>query len=537
MKQDWSLTRRTDRSQPTGSLWVPQLEGDISTLDHTRNHSAIHPARLLVIVALVAAVLGLIAFLATSVITGAGSRATAGHSASAGAATAPSASNTFGESPSFTLPFPPNPADRATRPGEVPSLYADGLPCSIGCLPYAAETGWPLRPFHRQHAIRAGLNELRPESLHVGVDIQARDGARVYAVQPGVAQVLAPSGPDGRIQVGNYIYWHINPNVRTGELVTPFKTVLGTVMSGYGHMAFSEIGADGQYANPLRPGGSMLKPYSDHAQPVIGRPSVSRDGQVVVPAYDPQTFIRKTKYYTPVLAPAAVAYRLYNSHGDPVTPLEWSFRGTHLLQFAERSLIYAPGARDPGYSCFATRSVCIPHWIYRVADGLAPPLPATLDPGRYRLTIYAWDWANNKTALDTTVTMTANGWRPIGHIPSSLFTLPGYFQRDLLLPPPRARQPLPRFYQPAPQEAPSRVLAGPQAPVAPPAPSRHVTSPTTGEPGSTPTGHGTVSPTGAGTGSPTGQGSPAPPTGERTPSPTSQPEPAPGGPPRAQPPR
>jgi hypothetical protein len=532
VKQDWSHRRRSDRSQPTGSLWVPELGGDISTLDHPRSRSAIHPAQLLAIVALVAALLGLSVFLATSVITSTSS--TAGHSAHAQAATAPSGSNTFSESPSFTLPFPPNPADRPARAGEVPSLYADGLPCSTGCLPYEAETGWPVRPFHRQHAIRAGLNELRPESLHVAVDIQARDGARVYAVQPGVAQVLAPSGPDGRIQVGNYIYWHINPKVTTGELVTPFKTVLGTVMSGYGHMAFSEVGSDGQYANPLRPEGTVLKPYADHARPVIGSPSVSRDGQVVAPAYDPQTFIRKTKYYTPVLAPAAVAYRLYNSHGDPVTPLEWSFRGTHLLQFAERSLIYAPGARDPGYNCFATRTVCIPRWIYRVADGLAPPLPATLDPGRYRLTIYAWDWANNKTALDTTVTMTANGWRPIGHIPSSLFTLPGYYQRDLLLPKPTARQPLPRFYQPPPQEAPSGVL--PRAPVGPPAPSRHVTSPTTGEPRSTQTGQPTPSQTGQPTPSPTGGATPSP-TGQPTPSPTSQPEPAPTGPPRGQPPR
>jgi hypothetical protein len=351
-----------------------------------------------------------------------------------------------------------------------------------------------------------------------------------------VAQVLAPSGPDGRIQVGNYIYWHINPKVRTGELVTPFKTVLGTVMSGYGHMALSEVGSDGQYANPLRPEGTVLKPYSDGARPVIGRPSVSRDGQVVVPAYDPQTFIRKTKYYTPVLAPAAVAYRLYSSQGDPVTPLEWSFRGTHLLQFAERSLIYAPGASDPGYNCFATRSVCVPRWVYRVADGLAPPLPTTLDPGHYRLTIYAWDWANNQTALDTTITMTGNGWRPMGHIPSSLFSLPGYFQRDLLLPPPTARQPLPRFYQPPPQESPSRGLPEPQAPAGPPAPTRHVTSPSTGEPGSTRSGQGTPSSTGQGTATPTGGGTPSP-TGGGAPSPPSQPEPAPGGPPGAKPPK
>jgi hypothetical protein len=335
----------------------------------------------------------------------------------------------------FTLPFAPNPADRATRPLEVPSLYADGLWCSTGCRPYGAEIGWPLAPFHRQHPIRAGLNELRPRSLHVGVDMQARDGAAVYAVQPGVARVLAPSGPDARVQVGSYVYWHITPAVHSGELVTPFRTLLGTVMTGYGHIAFSEFDAAGRYLNPLRPDGTVLEPYVNRAAPVIGEPAVAAGGQLIVPAYSPQTFVRWTTYVTPVLAPAAVAYRLYDSRGIAVTPLEWTFRGTQLLPWADRSLVYAPGARAPGFACFATRSVCVPHWIYRVAGGWAPPLPSILAPGRYRLTIYAWDWADNKTALDTVLTMTTSGWRPKGRFPGALFHIPGYFtQRELLAP-------------------------------------------------------------------------------------------------------
>jgi hypothetical protein len=254
----------------------------------------------------------------------------------------------------------------------------------------------PLAPFHQQHPIRAGLNELRPASLHVGVDIQARDGATVYAIQPGVARVLSPSGPNARVQVGSYIYWHITPAVRTGELARPFETVLGTVMAGYGHVAFSELDAAGEYVNPLRPGGRVLEPYVDAAAPVIGAPAVAADGQVIVPAYSPQTFVRRTTYMTPVLAPAGLSYRLYDSHGTAVTPLEWAFRGTHLLPWAERSLVYAPGTHAPGFACFATRSVCVPRWVYRVAGGLARPLPAALAPGRYRLTIYAWDWADQQ---------------------------------------------------------------------------------------------------------------------------------------------
>jgi len=364
-------------------------------------------------------------------------------------------------SPADTLPFPPNHADRATRPGEVPSLYADGQECSTGCRPYGAEIGWPLAPFHVQHPIRAGLNELRPASLHVGVDIQARDGAAVYAVQPGVAQVLAPSGSNARLQVGNYIYWHIVPRVQTGQEVIPFQTVLGTVMAGYGHIAFSELSDGGQYVNPLRPGGTVLEPYVDRAPPVIGAPAVATAGQVIVPAYDPQTYVRRTTYVTPVLAPAAIAYRLYDAQGTAVTALEWAFRGSQLLPYSERSLIYAPGSHAPGFACFATQPACVPRWIYRVAGGLAPPLPSTLAPGRYRLTIYAWDWADNTTALDTTLTLTASGWRPVGRFPAALLDAPGYFTRSELIPPvptlggQRAAAPL------APSAPPGRSPASP----------------------------------------------------------------------------
>jgi hypothetical protein len=299
-------------------------------------------------------------------------------------------------------------------------MYADARLCSVGCRPYGAEAGWPLAPFHAEHPIRAGLNELRPGSLHVGVDIQARDREAVYAVQRGVARILAAKGPNARVQVGRYVYWHIVPAVRNGQLIRPFQTVLGKVMAGYGHMAFSELGARGEYVNPLRPQGAVLEPFRDVAPPVIGATALAADGEVVVGAYDPQSFVRRTTYTTPVLAPAALAFRLYELGGTPVTALEWAFRGTHLLQYASRRLIYAPGAHAPGYACFATRSACVPEWTYRVAGGLAPALPRSLPPGRYRLTIYAWDWADNATALDRTVTLASSGWRSADRFPRAL---------------------------------------------------------------------------------------------------------------------
>jgi hypothetical protein len=119
-----------------------------------------------------------------------------------------------------------------------------------------------------------------------------------------------------------------------------------------------------------------------------------------------------------------VAYRLYDAGGRPVTPLAWAIRGTHLEPFSVRSLIYTPGAHAPGFTCFAHETLCRPHWVYRVAGGLAADLPTTLAPGRYRLTVYAWDWADNASALDTPVTLGSDGWQPRRHFPAALLPAP-----------------------------------------------------------------------------------------------------------------
>jgi hypothetical protein len=236
--------------------------------------------------------------------------------------------------------------------------------------------------------------------MHHGIDIQARDGSAVYAIQPGYARFVQTSGPDTRIQVGNFIYWHIAPTVRDGQWVRPQRTRLGTVMRHYGHLHLSELAADGRYLNPLRPGGRVLAPWSDSADPVIGQAHVRADGRVWLSVFDRQSFEVHTSYDTPVLAPAAVAYRLYRADGEPVTGLEWALRGSQNLPFSAVSHVYADGAHEPGFSCFARRTVCRPVWRYRLAGGLAPALPGGLADGRYRLTVYASDWAGNRVARD-----------------------------------------------------------------------------------------------------------------------------------------
>jgi hypothetical protein len=298
-------------------------------------------------------------------------------------------------------PFSISSLQRATDPADgLPAYWADGLPCSAGCTAPGAISGWPLKPFHEQHSIRAGINELRPANFHVGVDIEAQNFEPVYAIQSGYASIRYPGTGDVNVDVGNFFYWHIKPTVANGQYVTAYQTVIGRVLFGFYHLALSE-GSTANYLNPLRPGGS-LSPYVNTEPPIIGTPRIFPDGRVIVGAFGPQSFVaRGFPYETPVLAPSSLAWRLYDAGGRALTGLEWAMRGSQHYADSLKPTIFAPGASNPGFDCFFRRRRCIPNWAYWLAGGLTPPLPlASLAPGRYRLTVYAWDWANNASALD-----------------------------------------------------------------------------------------------------------------------------------------
>jgi hypothetical protein len=298
-------------------------------------------------------------------------------------------------------PFSISPLQRkTTRADGLPAYWADGLPCSVGCTAPGAVPGWPLQPFHQQHAIRAGINELRPANFHVAVDIEAHNFQPVYAIQSGYASIRYPGTGDVNVDVGNFYYWHIDPTVVNGQYVVAYKTVIGKVLYGFYHLALSE-GSTSDYLNPLRPGGS-LRPYTDTEAPIIGLPQIFADGRVIVGSFDPQSFVATGfPYETPVLAPSSLAWRLYDAHNRALTGLEWAMRGSQNYPPSLKPVIFAPGAANPGFQCFFTRRRCIPNWVYWLAGGLTPPLPlSSLPRGRYRLTIYAWDWADNTSALD-----------------------------------------------------------------------------------------------------------------------------------------
>lgn len=288
---------------------------------------------------------------------------------------------------------------RPTVFDQLVPFWSDGQSCSVGCRPGNGVGGWPLRPFHEQHPIRAGINERRASGFHLGIDIQAVGMTHVYAIQPGRAHIIQARGGDARVQIGSFIYWHVRGlSMHEGEYIPAYGRSLGIVMPNARHLHLSEVDGSGRYLNPLRPHGRVLAPWADEEPPVLGRPQVSGDGTVLVSVFDPQSHVKMTGYQTPVLAPAALAHRLFEPSGRPIGPLQWALRGSHVLPEELQNTVFTADAHAPGYLCFAFRVFCVAQWRYRLAGGLAPRLPAL--ERRHRVTVYAWNWAGNTTARD-----------------------------------------------------------------------------------------------------------------------------------------
>lgn len=154
--------------------------------------------------------------------------------------------------------------------------------------PAHASYGWPVKPFHRQHAVRgyfcdpriAGLDEAHG-TFHFGVDVVAPNGTPVYSPRDGVAGsnglhrdvVTVSQGGGNTLE-----FWHVVPAVRPGTRVVAYRTVVGWVEKPWAHVHFSEA-AGGVYVNPLRRG--ALEPYRDPTRPTVNGIYFERDGKGV----------------------------------------------------------------------------------------------------------------------------------------------------------------------------------------------------------------------------------------------------------------
>jgi hypothetical protein len=149
--------------------------------------------------------------------------------------------------------------------------------------------GWPVKPFNRQHPVRAYLNDPRnghgdAKSFHFGVDISAPTGTPVYAVEGG--EVYLRKGRKAvAVQGARHIfgYWHVKPAVRDHQVVR-LHQLLGHIANEGGdgaHVHFAERDpAQNRYLNPLRPG--ALGPYVDRTPPTVASIEfLRRDGREV----------------------------------------------------------------------------------------------------------------------------------------------------------------------------------------------------------------------------------------------------------------
>lgn len=136
-----------------------------------------------------------------------------------------------------------------------------------------AQYPWPVEPKHQSQEITGTFCEFRDtgsaDHFHNGVDIPKADGSPVFPVESGTITSIQRSGSDAYVRVGRFAYVHINPNpnLDVGDQVTAEQSVLGTILSGQGHVHF----IDGYYdseINAIRNGGG-LTPYNDPWRPII----------------------------------------------------------------------------------------------------------------------------------------------------------------------------------------------------------------------------------------------------------------------------
>lgn len=305
-------------------------------------------------------------------------------------------------------------------PGRSADAMSDAT-THLGHACTAAPTyGWPVKPFHRPHAVRGSFGDprvgLAPSgdgltySFHTGVDVVADDGTPVYATLSGSA-LLDPKNPDAIwISDGlgtSFSYWHVVPAVRAGEHVVAYETIIGHVQRPWGHVHFSEI-RGGQFQNPLRPG--AMGPYVDHTAPELtdvtlehaGRPVPMADAHgslaVIAQVDDPPANPVAPPWDGLAVMPAEVRWRVVGEHGAGTrwaTALDMT---RTIPDDASYGRVYAQWTRQnhPGktgrYRVYLTQAL----------------LTSELPDGLYHVEVMASDVCGNRTTARASLTI-ANG--------------------------------------------------------------------------------------------------------------------------------
>jgi hypothetical protein len=286
---------------------------------------------------------------------------------------------------------------------------------------------WPVKPFYRQHPVRANFGDPRtvftdslltngavgPGSFqfHNGIDISAPDDTPVYPVVSGTARIISGEAVavvtrDGR----TFQYFHLIPAVVGGEHVYAQHSVLGYIRKGAGHVHLTEIRGYRVW-NPLAKGG--IAPYEDLTDPTVraiyirrwnslesiapqavcGKVSISAD------AYDTQSEPVSGTFAGFPVSPALVTWSL--THGGDTRRLaavsgDVDFRTT-LPSKKDFWKVYARGTyqNDPRFGRRQYPNAGM--FMYLLTrQGLET---RDLPNGTYRLTVHAFDIKGNEGTL------------------------------------------------------------------------------------------------------------------------------------------
>jgi hypothetical protein len=263
----------------------------------------------------------------------------------------------------------------------------------------AAAYGWPVKPFDRQHPVRGFFGDPRihrhDRALHFGVDISAPDGTPVYATVSGPVAVHTPQHDvvSIRLRDGSAVeYWHVVPTIAPGARAVAYRTVIGRVGRGWGHVHLAEI-RGGRYVNPLREGG--LSPYRDETRPSVRFATFERAGRpvgrtvrgtvaLVAEALDETPLPVPPPWTDKPVAPALVRWRIV---GETRWRVAIDFRGA--LPSSPFESVYAPWTRqNHPWSRGRYRFVLAARFDSRV-----------LPDGRHRLEVVATDTRANAGRL------------------------------------------------------------------------------------------------------------------------------------------
>ncbi len=291
-------------------------------------------------------------------------------------------------------------------------------------LPAQAQAyGWPIKPFNKEHAVAAHINDPRFQSpfpgghwygqaktidnakstsFHNGIDIPTHDGTPVYAVAAGRVTSLGVRRISVRSKGVSFEYWHIRRIVHRGQKIRLHQKI-GYVATTYGHLHLSEI-RGGKYINPLRRG--AISPYHDQTAPTAPVVSIydsayrAAGGAVLggvaslTTATSDAPNLPSARWPWAVTTPAALSWNLSDEAGLVVMSSTSSF--VFNTRVCLLTSVFAPGTMannkdGPGIYNY---------WVLRDWD------TAEVQNGQYTLTVTAKDIRDNESTTSTTFTIT-----------------------------------------------------------------------------------------------------------------------------------